>query len=297
MTTRQKVFTGLGIYVVTVIIFGIAFGAGRTDNDAFSPQEEFRLETWISLPGDLDVNKAVVYILIATLLTVGFLLYVARKMEQRPNKVQTLVEVLYTLMRDNITRNNMDEKMAAKWFPFIGTLFLFIWVSNLIGYIPLPMNTAHPVEIAGVEVPSLGLYATTANLSVPLALALIVWLSYNFEGIRVKGFVGYLKSLIPAGVPKAIIVPIFFLEIFSNFMRMVSLSVRLFANILAGHFIILFMAGALVVLLGMELLGPATAPIGIVIFLFEIVLVSTLQAFIFATLTAIYLGGAVADHH
>ena len=102
-------------------------------------------------------------------------------------------------MRDNITRGNMDDAMAKKWFPFIGTLFLFIWYSNLIGYIPLPTNTEHPFHIGGVEIPSFAIYAATANISIPLVLALIVFVAYNVEGIRVKGLGGYLKSLIPAG--------------------------------------------------------------------------------------------------
>jgi len=138
-------------------------------------------------------------------------------------------------------------------------------------------------------------YAATANLAIPLALALVVWLSYNIEGVRAKGFVGYLKSLIPKGVKGPLLLLIFPLEIFSNFMRLISLSVRLFANILAGHLIILFMAGALAVLLGIAALGWITIPAGVALFLFEVGLVATLQAFIFATLTAIYLGGAVSQ--
>ena len=128
-------------------------------------------------------------------------------------------------------------------------------------------------------------------------LALIVFVSYNVEGIRAKGVGGYLKSLVPAGVTGGMAVFIFILEFLSNFMRLISLSVRLFANILAGHLIILFMSGGLAVLLGLEVLGLVTLPIGIALFLFEVGLVATLQAFIFATLTAIYLGGAVAEHH
>jgi F-type H+-transporting ATPase subunit a len=191
----------------------------------------------------------------------------------------------------------MDDAMARKWFPFIATLFLFIWFSNLIGYVPLPTNTHEKVDILGVAIPSLALYAATANLSIPLVLALVVFIAYNVEGIRAKGFGGYLKSLIPAGISGPAVVPIFGLEILSNFMRLISLSVRLFANILAGHLIILFMAGGLAVLLGIEALGVVIIPFGIALFLFEVGLVATLQAFIFATLSAIYLGGAVAEHH
>jgi F-type H+-transporting ATPase subunit a len=230
------------------------------------------------------------------------MVYVARRMHERPNKLQTAVETAYTLMRDNITRGNMDDRMAAKWFPFIGTIFLFIWFSNILGYLPLPTNTEHKVDIFGVQVPSLALYAATANLSVPLVLTLMVWLSYHVEGIRAKGFVGYLKSWIPAGVEGAARIPIFGIEVISHFVRLISLSVRLFANILAGHLLILFMGGGLVVLLnlsivGSVILGLVTGTLAVAFFLFEVVLIATLQAFIFATLTAIYLGGAVAAEH
>ena len=99
------------------------------------------------------------------------MVYIARRMQARPNRVQTAVEVLFALMRDNITRGNMDDKMAAKWFPFIGTLFLFIWFSNLIGFIPLP--TAHEkFSLFGLEIPTFAIYAATANVSVPLVLSL-----------------------------------------------------------------------------------------------------------------------------
>jgi F-type H+-transporting ATPase subunit a len=191
----------------------------------------------------------------------------------------------------------MDDAMARKWFPFIGALFLFIWYSNLIGYIPLPTNTEHHWSLFGLEIPAFALYAATANVSVPLVLALIVFVSYTYEGIRVKGLGGYLKALIPAGISGFAAVPMFALEALSNFMRLISLSVRLFANILAGHLIILFMSGGLAVILGIEAIGFLTLPLGIALFLFEVGLVATLQAFIFATLTAIYLGGAVAEHH
>jgi F-type H+-transporting ATPase subunit a len=192
--------------------------------------------------------------------------------------------------------------MAAKWFPFIGALFLFIWFSNMLGYLPLPTNTEHKVDIFGVQVPSLALYAATANISVPLVLTLIVWFSYHVEGIRAKGPVGYLKSWVPAGVEGPAAGPIFVIEVISHFVRLVSLSVRLFANILAGHLLILFMGGGLVVLLNLSIfgsiiLGSVTGVMAVAFFIFEVALVATLQAFIFATLTAIYLGGAVAAEH
>jgi F-type H+-transporting ATPase subunit a len=295
-TTRKALLGGFGAYALILIVLGIVFGSDG-QNTEFAPQNEFKLDTWFTIAGPIVFNKAVMYLLIATALTVGTMMYVANRMQAKPNRVQTAVEFLYTMMRDNITKGSMDDAMARKWFPFIGAMFLFIWYSNLIGYIPLPTNTEHMVSIFGFEIPSFALYAATANVSIPLVLALLVFISYNVEGIRAKGLIGYLKGLIPSGVTGGMAVFIFILEFLSNFMRLISLSVRLFANILAGHLIILFMSGGLAVLLGLEAVGWLTLPIGVAIFIFEVGLVAALQAFIFATLSAIYLGGAVAESH
>jgi F-type H+-transporting ATPase subunit a len=298
MTKRNKILVGIAAgYVVAMGLIVAIFGFTRRDNEEFQPQNEFQLDSWVSLPGPFDLNKAVLYLVIAAALTIGTMVNIANRMQAKPNRVQTAVETLYSLMRDNITRGNMSDQMARRWFPFIGTLFLFIWYSNLIGYIPLPTNTEHPIHVFGLEIPAFAIYAATANISVPLVLALVVFISYNVEGIRAKGFIGYLKSLIPQGITGAAAVPIFALEVLSNIMRLLSLSVRLFANILAGHLIILFMSGGLAVLLGLEVLGVFTLPFGIALYLFEVGLVATLQAFIFATLSAIYIGGAVAESH
>ncbi|HEX2103513.1 MAG TPA: F0F1 ATP synthase subunit A [Solirubrobacteraceae bacterium] len=285
---------------LTVLLAGPA-AALAAINEAYRPQDEFKLDPWFSI-GPVEFNKAVMYLLIATALTCFSMIYVARRMQMRPNRLQTAVEAAFLLMRDNITRGNMDDRMAARWFPFIATIFLFIWFSNIIGYLPLPTNTHHTVHIFGLEIPSLALYAATANLSVPLVLTIVVWLSYHVEGVRAKGVGGYLKSWIPAGVEGPARGPIFLIEVISHFVRLVSLSVRLFANILAGHLLILFMGGGLVVLLNVALglavvLGLVTGALAVAFFLFEVGLVATLQAFIFATLTAIYLGGAVAEEH
>jgi F-type H+-transporting ATPase subunit a len=298
MTRRRKlVLLGIVGYFLANVVMVLIFGATRRDNKEFQPQNEFKLDPWINLPGPFDINKAVMYIVIASLLTVGSMLYIAKRMEMRPNRVQTAVETLFALMRDNITRGSMDDRMAAKWFPFIGALFLFIWFNNLIGYIPLPTNSQETWSFFGLDIPAFAIYAATANVSVPLVLALIVFVAYNVEGVRAKGLGGYLKSLIPKGITGFARFPIFILELLSNLMRLVSLSVRLFANILAGHLIILFMSGGLAVLLGLEFLGVLTLPFGIALFIFELGLVATLQAFIFATLSAIYIGGAVAEEH
>jgi F-type H+-transporting ATPase subunit a len=295
MSKRAKMLLAFaGGYVGVLVLLVVIFGAGGHKNTAFQPQEEFKLTNWVHL-GVFSINKAVVYLILATLLTVITMVYIANRMHARPNRVQTAVEGLYSLMRDNITEGNMDRSMAAKWFPFIGTLFLFVWYSNLIGFLPLP-TSSEKFTLFGLKIPAFGLYAATANLSTPLVLALIVFISFNIEGIRAHGFFGYVKSLIPTGVHGPMLILIGPLEIISTFMRLISLTVRLFANILAGHMIILFMAGGLGVLLGLHWLGWFTIPIAVLLYLFEVGLVATLQAFIFATLSAIYLGGAVSHH-
>jgi F-type H+-transporting ATPase subunit a len=297
MSKTRKILYGIGAAYVLLIILAVAFLGSAGKNTEFKPQNEFKLDTWINLPGPLDINKAVLYLIVAGILTTWTMVYIARRMQDRPNRVQTAVETIFTLMRDNIVRGNMDQKMAAKWFPFLGALFLFIWYSNLIGFIPLPTNTGEKFNLFGANIPSFAIYAATANVSVPLVFALIVFVSYTAEGIRAKGVIGYLKSLIPAGVTGPMAIFIFGLELLSNVMRIVSLSVRLFANMLAGHLIILFMAGGLAILLGTAAVGVIVLPFGFAIFVFEVALVATLQAFIFATLSAIYIGGSVAESH
>ena len=295
MSTKRVLQIIGGVYLGGLILLIAVFGF-KGHRTTFQPQNEFKLDNWVDL-GIFSINKAVLYLVLAATATCVTMLYIARRMQQRPNRVQTAVEMVFGLMRDNIVFGNMDERMAAKWFPFIGTLFLFILFSNLIGYIPLPTNTESEITVLGAHIPSFSLYAATANLSIPLVLALVVFVSYTTEGIRAHGPLGYLKSLIPSGVQGPMAAFIFVLELISNVMRVMSLSIRLFANILAGHMIILFMAGALAIILGAAWLGWFTLPFGILLFAFEVGLVAALQAFIFATLTAIYIGSAAAESH
>jgi F-type H+-transporting ATPase subunit a len=207
------------------------------------------------------------------------------------------VEAAYDLANNTITRDNMNARMAGKWFAFCSTLFFFLWFSNIIGFIPLPVSTEHEVNIFGAHLPTFSLYAATANLSVPLVLTLVVWFSYHIEGIRKHGPISYIKSWVPAGVTGPVAIPVFMIEALSQFVRLVSLSVRLFANMLAGHLLILITAGGMAVLLGIAVVGVLTLPIGVAFYIFEAGLVASLQAFIFAILSAIYLGEAVAESH
>jgi F-type H+-transporting ATPase subunit a len=299
VSTRAKILIAVGGYLAVAILLYVIFGNdGR--NEEFQPQDEFKLDPWIELKiGSLDLsfNKAVLYLLITCVLTVGTMLLIARRMQQRPNRTQTIMEGAYDLTYSNIAKGNMSEEAAAKWFPFVASLFFFIWFSNMVGYIPLPVNDHETIDIFGIDFPAFALYAATANLSIPLVLTLTVFFLYQAEGIRRHGFVRYLKGWLPAGVSGGAAVPIFVIEVISQFVRIISLSVRLFANILAGHLLILFMGGGLAVLLGIAALGWITLPIAIAFFIFEVGLIATLQAFIFATLTSIYFGEASAGGH
>jgi F-type H+-transporting ATPase subunit a len=303
MSTKMKALIGVLIYLgIMIILLVVAGDAGK--NEEFQPQNEFKLEPWIEIDiggVDLSINKAVLYLLLACGLTIATMTFIANRMQREPNKVQMTIELAYDLTRNNITRGNIpDERLARRWFPFLAGLFFFIWFSNMIGFLPLPINTEHKVDVFGLELPSLAFYAATANLSIPLVLTLVVWFSYHVEGIRAKGFFKYLASWLPPGLEsmnagaKAFI---FVIEAVSHFARLISLSVRLFANILAGHLLLLFMGGGLAVLLGIAALGLLTFPLAFFFFILEIGLIATLQAFIFSTLTAIYIGGATAEAH
>jgi F-type H+-transporting ATPase subunit a len=296
MSQNKKALWAIAsFWVAILIILAGVYGVSTHHNYTFQIQNEFKLTNWVHL-GVFSINRAVVYLLIASILTTATMFFISRRMRTRPNKVQTAVEVAYSFMRDSIVRENMSEVEARRWFPFIGTLFLFLWWSNIIGYIPLPTNTEEKFTVFGAHIPSFALYAATANISVPLVLAIIVFISFILEGIRTQGAGGYVKSLVPAGVHGPMLLLIFPLEIISTFMRLISLTIRLFANILAGHLIILFMAGGLAVILGLSFLGWFTLPFAILVYLFELILIASLQAFIFAILAAIYIGGATTTH-
>jgi len=292
---------GLAIFVwlgVAIAIYAAVGSEGK--NDEFKPQDEFKLDPWIDIHiggVDLSFTKATLYLLLACILTTGTMIYVAKRMQDRPNRIQTLIEGAYDLTYTQIARGNMPSATAAKYFPFVATLFFFIWFSNMLGYIPLPVNSHETIDVFGIAFPAFALYAATANLSIPLVLTLTVWIGYQIEGVRQHGLIGHLKGWLPAGVTGAAAVPIFFIEVISQFMRIISLSVRLFANILAGHLLILFMGGGLAVLLGLAALGWITLPIAIAFYILEVGLIATLQAFIFATLTSIYFGEASAGGH
>jgi F-type H+-transporting ATPase subunit a len=302
LSTKMKVLIGFGVYFAVAILLLLIFG-NDGKNEGFKPQNEFKLEPWVSieLAGiDLSITKAVLYLFLASALTILTMVWIARRMADRPNRVQAAVEMAYDLTKNTITGGSLQGKTAARWFPFLAALFFWIWFSNMLGFLPLPTNTAHPVDVFGLEIPAFAIYAATANIAIPLVLTLVVWLSYHVEGIRHQGFMPYFKSWLPPGLENMHPIgkgAIFVIEVISHFVRLISLSVRLFANILAGHLLLLFMGGGLAVLLGIAALGALTFPLAFAFFIFEVGLVATLQAFIFSTLSAIYIGGATSASH
>jgi F-type H+-transporting ATPase subunit a len=264
----------------------------------FQPQHEFELEAWIPLelgPLDLSINKAVVYLWLGAAVTIVLGIWLMRfGLSLRPARRQTTGEALYDLIQGQIAESSLPSKAIHLWFPYVASLFLFIWVLNIVGFIPLPISN-ETFHVAGVDLPTWGIYAATANLSVTLALALITFLATHVEGIRFNGPLRYFKSWIPEGAPKPLLALIVPLEVISQFMRLISLSVRLFANMLAGHMLILVMIGLIFII------TPWVLPISVIvasgIYFFEVAIVVTIQAFVFALLSAIYIGGAIEPEH
>ena len=265
----------------------------------FKPQEEFELHEWIPIhlgPVDLSVNKAVVYLWLGAVLTVFLGIWLMRfGLSLRPSRRQTTGESLYELIQSQIAESSLPSKGIGTWFPYVAALFLFIWVLNLVGFVPLPISN-DTFDVAGVELPTWGIYAATANLSVTLALALITFVATHVEGIRFNGPIRYFKSWVPAGAPGPLLALIVPLEVISQFMRLISLSVRLFANMLAGHMLILVMVG-LIFIFGNVALAVISVPVATAVYIFEVAIVVTIQAFVFALLSAIYIGGAIEPEH
>ncbi|HYY32297.1 MAG TPA: F0F1 ATP synthase subunit A [Gaiellaceae bacterium] len=264
----------------------------------FKPQEEFDLPAWVSIhlgPLDMSINKAVVYLWVGAAVTILLGIWVMRfGLAVRPSRRQTTGEALYELIQGQMVEGSLPSRAIGTWFPYIASLFLFIWILNLVGFIPLPISSEH-FHLFGLELPTWGIYAATANLSVTLSLALVTFLATHEEGIRHNGVGRYFRSWVPEGAPKPLLALIVPLEVISQFMRLISLSVRLFANMLAGHMLILVMIGLIFIISGWAAI--VALPAATVIYLFEVVIVVTIQAFVFALLSAIYIGGAIEPAH
>lgn len=268
--------------------------AGAAD---FNPADEFQLKQWVSIhlgPLDLSINKAVVYLAIGAALTIALGIFTMRsRLALLPSKRQTIGEALYEIAQTQIAEQGLPTRAIGIWFPYVAALFLFIWVLNLVSFLPLPLTGD---KWHGI--PTWGIYAATSQLSVTLVLALFSVIFTHVEGLRWNG-PKYFKSFVPAGVPKAMVPFMAVLETISHVFRIVSLSVRLYANMLAGHMLILVSIGLIFILTGVTfyIVIPISFLIGIAFYLFEVLIVVTIQAFIFAALTAIYIGSAIEPAH
>jgi F-type H+-transporting ATPase subunit a len=264
----------------------------------FNPANEFALKQWISIhlgPLDLSINKAVAYLALGSALTILLGIVLMRtRLALLPSKRQTVGEAVYDIAQTQIAEQGLPAKAIGRWFPYVATLFLFIWTLNTLGFLPLPLSgdTWH-------HIPVWGIYAVTSQLSVTLVLAVFSVVFTHVEGVRWNGARKYLRSFIPEGVPKPMVPVMGLLETISHIFRVVSLSVRLYANMLAGHMLILVSIGLIFILGGFTfyIVVPISFVIGILFYLFEVVIVVTIQAFIFSALTAIYIGTAIEAGH
>jgi F-type H+-transporting ATPase subunit a len=289
-----------GVVGLFLLLPAVALAADETTTTTakeFDPSEEWNLHEWIPIhigPLNMSITKAVAYLLLGSALSIVLGIVLMRiKTGSEPGRRQALGEIIYEAARVQVAEQGLPTKAIATWFPYCASLMIFIWVVNMIGFIPLPLSD-EKVTIAGVELPTLAIFAATSTLSVTLALALMTWVFTHIEGIRANGVRRYLQSWIP-DVPKALYPLIVPLEILGQFMRLISLSVRLYANMLAGHMLILTFIGLIFIVT--PWVFPFSVLMATVFYLFEVVIVVTIQAYIFAALSAIYIGSAIEPEH
>jgi F-type H+-transporting ATPase subunit a len=275
-----------------------ALAAPANGEEEFDPSHEFEQHAWIPIeigPLDLSITKAVAYLFLGTAVTILLGIGLMRwRIGVEPDRRQTVGEMIYDIAQTQIAEQGLPARAIGRWFPYVASLFLFIWTLNMLGFIPLPLSD-EKVTILGVELPTLGIYAATSSISVTLTLALMTFVFTHVEGIRENGPIRYFKSWVPE-VPKAMVPFIAVLEVLGQFMRLISLSVRLFANMLAGHILILTFIG-LIFVIGNIALAPISVLVGTLFYLFEVVIVVSIQAYIFAALSAIYIGSAIEPEH
>jgi F-type H+-transporting ATPase subunit a len=268
--------------------------------EEFNPEHDFEIGEWIPIhlgPIDLSINKAVAYLLLGTICTIALGVFLMRARIGAKNEVgrrQAVGEIIYDIAQTQVAEQGLPHKAMRRWFPYVASLMLFIWVVNMLGFIPLPLSN-ETFEVFGIELPTLAVYAATSSISVTLALALMTFVFTHVEGIRHNGPVKYFKSWIP-DVPKGLYPLIVPLEILGQFMRLISLSVRLYANMLAGHMLILPFIG-LIFVIGNLGIAALAIPAAAAFYMFEVVIVVSIQAFIFAALSAIYIGSAIEPEH
>jgi F-type H+-transporting ATPase subunit a len=287
------------VTLLALTLPSLAFAQSGDEETKFDPSHEWELSTWgpeLKIgPIDMSINKAVAYLMLGTVCSILLGLLLMRVRPGRgPNRRQALGETIYEVAQVQVAEQGLPTKAIGRWFPYVATLMIFIWVINILGFIPLPLSDER-WHVGGVSIPTFAIFAATSTLSVTLALALMTWIFTHVEGIRENGTWAYFKSWIP-DVPKAMLPLIIPLEILGQFMRLISLSIRLYANMLAGHMLILTFIGLIFVLENV-FLAVIAVPAATAFYLFEVVIVVSIQAYIFAALSAIYIGSAIEPDH
>jgi F-type H+-transporting ATPase subunit a len=286
------------LVLLALTLPSVALAQGEKESK-FDPSREWDLQTWgpeLKIgPIDMSINKAVAYLILGAVISIVIgIVFMRVRPGRGPNRRQALGETIYEVAQVQVAEQGLPTKAIGRWFPYVATLMIFIWVVNMLGFIPLPLSDER-WEIGGIMVPTLAIFAATSTLSVTLALALMTFVFTHVEGIRENGSWGYFKSWIP-DVPKAMLPLIIPLEILGQFMRLISLSIRLYANMLAGHMLILTFIGLIFVLENV-FLSVLAIPAATAFYIFEVVIVVSIQAYIFAALSAIYIGSAIEPEH
>jgi len=216
---------------------------------------------------DISITKAVLYLWIGAAVTFLILFIGTRLLKDRPGAYQVIVEEIYGFGRNSLAGQMGDE--GRKFFPYTLTLFIFLLVLNLIGLIP---NT----------------YPVTGSITFTLGLALLTFVITQYVGIRRNGLGGYVAAFVPPGLPlKIIFVPfMFFIEWISELAKPLTLAMRLYANILAGHLLI-YIFLSFILYFG-TYMAVISVPMALVLYAFEI-FVAVLQAYIFAILAQVYI--------
>ncbi len=294
----KRVIAALVLFALTAPSLALAQSEAEEETK-FDPAHEWELQTWgpeLKIgPIDMSINKAVAYLMLGTVLSIVIgIVFMRVKRGRGPNRRQALGETVYEVAQVQVAEQGLPTRAIGRWFPYVATLMIFIWVVNMIGFIPLPLSDER-FEIGGVRIPTLAIFAATSTLSVTLALAFMTFVFTHVEGIRENGAIGYFKSWIP-DVPKVMLPLIVPLEILGQFMRLISLSIRLYANMLAGHILILTFIGLIFVLESL-FIAVLAIPAATIFYLFEVVIVVSIQAYIFAALSAIYIGSAIEPDH
>ena len=240
-----------------------------------TPLTQFEVNKIIDLHfGSIDISltNSALYMIIATLLSLWFLHVATKKRLLIPSKLQVIAESIYNFIIDMVKTSIGDE--GNKFFPLIFTLFTFILVCNILGMTPYS-------------------FTPTSQVVVTLSLAMISFATVTVFAIWRNGFLGFLHMFLPSGVPLWMAPVIFFIEFFSFLIRPITLSVRLFANMVAGHVLLKVIAG-FIISLGI-IFGTLPFLFSIVMTGFEL-FVAVLQAYIFAILVCAYLGETVRAH-